>query len=196
MRNSPRITWKYIHRIESACRGSTYNRAHEILAELEACIPRVWIFTQNVDGFHRAAGSKNVVDIHGDIHDLVCTRCTARERVEDFEHLPPLPRCSSCGAIVRPDVVLFDEYLSEDKVDVLYRELDRGFDIIFTVGTSSMFAYITDPIWVARRCGTPSVEIDPGLTEVSDLVDIKIPLPATYTLEMIWQIYSRRQSGE
>ena len=62
LRKKPEITWKYLSQIEKRCRAAKHNRAHEILAEMEERFDRVWILTQNIDGFHHAAGSKNVLD--------------------------------------------------------------------------------------------------------------------------------------
>jgi NAD-dependent deacetylase len=66
LRERPEVCWRYIHQIERACRGATWNRAHEVLAMMERRYERSWVLTQNVDAFHRRAGSKNVIDIHGD----------------------------------------------------------------------------------------------------------------------------------
>jgi hypothetical protein len=65
LRERPEVCWKYIHQIERACRGATWNRAHEVLALMEGRYERTWVLTQNVDGFHRRAGSKNVIEIPG-----------------------------------------------------------------------------------------------------------------------------------
>src|SRR5512146_115305 len=73
---APAIAWKYISQIERACRGAAFNRSHEVIAQMEQFFPRVLVLTQNVDGFHYQAGSKNVIDIHGDIHQLACTACS------------------------------------------------------------------------------------------------------------------------
>lgn len=91
LRHRPEITWKYLAAIEQACRGATFNRGHRVIAEMESAFPRVCILTQNVDGFHRLAGSQNVIDIHGDMHHLFCMECTYREEVEDYRDLnwPP-----------------------------------------------------------------------------------------------------------
>ena len=59
MRKNPALTWKYIQQIEAASRGASFNRAHSVLAEAERRFERVWVLTQNVDGLHRMAGSKN-----------------------------------------------------------------------------------------------------------------------------------------
>jgi len=87
MCTAPELTWKYLEQIAETCHGATYNRAHEVVAEMEKHFDRVWVLTQNVDGFHRAAGSEKVVDIHGDLHDLMCTACDFRETVSDYSEI-------------------------------------------------------------------------------------------------------------
>jgi NAD-dependent SIR2 family protein deacetylase len=79
MQSYPAVTWKYLAQIERACRGARSNPGHEVIAALEDQFDRVWTLTQNIDGLHRQAGSRNVIDIHGDLHDLYCTRCGFRE---------------------------------------------------------------------------------------------------------------------
>ena len=193
MRRDPALTWKYLGQIESACRGARFNRAHAVVAEMENHFERVWTLTQNVDGFHRAAGSRNVIDIHGDLHRLMCTACTFRETVEDFRRLTLPPLCPRCEAMLRPDVVLFGEMLPLDKVQRLKEELAAGFDCVFTVGTSSLFPYISGPVQAASRLGRPTIEINPGSSDVSHLVDVKVPLGAARGLDLIWSSYRKQE---
>jgi NAD-dependent deacetylase len=182
----PEITWHYIARLEKAVRNAKPNRGHEIIAELESK-HEVVVLTQNVDGFHRAAGSSRVIDIHGDCHYLVCTRCGHREIRADYSGLELPPKCQECGSLVRPEIVLFEELLPPDKVDELGRELARGFDAYFTIGTTSVFPYIAQPIVDAARSGKLSVEINPEPTEVSEIVDIALRTGAVRALRAIFE---------
>lgn len=129
LQNHPEITWKYLLKIEQRCRQATYNRAHEVIAQMEQHFKRVWVLTQNIDGFHQRAGSKNVVDIHGDAHKLVCPSCGWHAVVDDYRGVSIPPLCPECKNIVRPDVVFFGEMLPADKTQLLMRELEIGFDI-------------------------------------------------------------------
>ena len=183
----PELTWKYVFEIEKACRGAVFNRGHQIIAALEAQKPGTWVLTQNIDGLHRRAGSRNLIEIHGHLWDLYCRRRDYAEQVEDFSGLDLPPRCPQCGGLVRPDVVFFGEMLPEDKVEQLYRELDRGFDMVFSVGTTSVFPYITEPVLQARRQGWPTVEINPGVTEISEIVDFRVGMGAMEALVALWE---------
>ncbi len=186
MRRNPALTWKYIHQIEASARGASFNRAHAILAEAERRFERACVLTQNVDGLHRKAGSTNVIDIHGDVHQLLCTACRYEATVEDYSELAPLPRCPDCRAPLRPDVVLFGELLPLSKVETMERELQRGFDVVFSIGTTSVFPYIARPVVEARMRRTPTVEINPGETVVSEEVDVKLRMRAAEACEAIW----------
>lgn len=181
----PAITWKYIHQIELACRDKTYNQAHAVIAELQDRFEAVWVLTQNVDGYHQAAGSKNVIEIHGNLHDLHCTCCNYEERVTDYSALQIPPQCPVCKSLVRPRVVMFGELLPEAEIAVLSQQLKQGFDLIFSIGTTSVFPYIAGPVELAADYGIPTVEINPDDTEVSHLVSYKLDCGAVEAMQMI-----------
>lgn len=181
----PELTWKYIHQIERACRGARFNDAHAAVAWMERRIERVWVLTQNVDGFHKAAGSTNVIDIHGDIHRLICTECSYEEEVDDYSHLAPCPRCPQCESMIRPDVVLFGEILPTKKVEAYRRELDRGFDVVVSIGTSAQFPYIAQPVMVAASGGVPTIDINPERTPLADIAAVRLEMPAVDALQAI-----------
>jgi NAD-dependent deacetylase len=181
----PDITWRYLAQIESGCRGAMPNDAHHAIVRLERHLDRVMTFTQNVDGLHRAAGSRDLIEIHGNLHDLMCTACAYRERVVDLagRDIPPL--CPACGSMLRPDVVLFGEALPEGGMARLIDALQTGFDMVFSIGTSSLFPYILQPVIYARQSGTPTVEINPATTPMSALVDYHLPLGAVAAMRAI-----------
>jgi len=187
LQSRPQVTWKYLSQIEKNCRQAAFNRAHAVIAEMEKKFPRVWVLTQNIDGFHQAAGSRNVIDIHGDMHKLLCPKCAWRKTIRDFTEISIPPLCPRCNTVVRPEVVFFGEMLPADKLQVLLQELKKSFDIYFSVGTTSVFPYISQPMLEAKDAGRPTVEINPSRTEVSDFVDIRLPLRAKEALEAIWR---------
>ncbi|MCM8796385.1 MAG: NAD-dependent protein deacylase [Candidatus Omnitrophica bacterium] len=189
LRNKPEVTWKYLAQIEENCRNATYNRAHEVIAEMERNFERVWVLTQNIDGFHHAAGSKNIIDIHGDTHHLICVSCGWRSAVKDYAGLKIPPLCPRCSHIVRPEVVFFGEELPYEKLRILYEQLNQGFDIYFSVGTTSVFPYIQEPIIQAKNQNKPTVEINPDKTLISDFVDIKLSMTAAAALDALWREY-------
>lgn len=174
----PDITWKYLAQIEANCRGAGPNAAHFAIAELERRHPGSMVFTQNVDGLHRIAGSRNLVEIHGSLHRLRCTECGRGREVADYAGLDLPPACPACGGLLRPDVVLFGEELPMAGIDRLEQALASGFDLVFSIGTTSVFPYVAGPVLWARHIGIPTVEINPGHSEVSDLVDFRLRMGA------------------
>jgi NAD-dependent deacetylase len=194
-RARPAWTWKYLRQIEQACRGAKFNRGHAVIAEMEQHFPRVWTLTQNVDGFHRDAGSRNIIAIHGELHQVRCSACPWRETVRDYSHLTDLPRCASCSAVLRPDVVLFGEMLPDAGLGELQHQLREGFDLVFSIGTTSLFPYISYPVEVARQRDKPTVEINPGTTPVSALVRYRLALGAAVALDAIWTRYKEKHGS-
>jgi NAD-dependent deacetylase len=192
MTTRPEITWQYILELERPARQAVPNRGHEVIALMESHFDAVWTVTQNVDGLHRRAGSRRVLDVHGDLHDLACTRCDHSESVFDYDGLEVPPRCPKCQGILRPDVVLFGEELPELKMGRLWSEVQAGFDVVFSIGTSSLFPYVAAPVLEARKRGIPTVEINPESTAVTRRVDHKIAGGAAEALDRIWQQYLAR----
>lgn len=174
MRKRPALCWKYIHQIESSCRGAGPNAAHAALASLQQRFESFTVLTQNIDGFHRAAGSRDLIEIHGRIHELWCVECGAEREVADYAGLDIPPACARCGGLERPRVVLFGEMLPEPALLRLQAVMDEGVDAVLSIGTTSVFPYIAAPVLMARRRGIPSIEINPGRTEVSDLVGLRL----------------------
>lgn len=183
---NPAITWKYLHQIERCCRGARFNEAHALIAKWQDAF-EVCVLTQNIDGFHRSAGSQNLIEIHGDIHDLLCTGCDYTATVPDYSALDLPPVCPRCRALVRPRVVLFGEALPSGAIQHLYRELDQGFDLVFSIGTTSVFPYIAGPVVQARQAGIPTVEINPVDTGVTGFVNYKLASGAAASLRAIDQ---------
>ena len=101
LKRRPEIAWKYLAEIGRATQGKTFNRGHEVIAQIEDRFDRVWTLTQNIDGFHRQAGSNNLIEVHGDLHELLCTACEHREKANDFHACASRPAVRnvdrSCG---------------------------------------------------------------------------------------------------
>ena len=185
MAEQPATCWKYLGEVEAACRGAQPNPGHQAIAALEAHVDRVVVLTQNVDGLHTAAGSTDVIEIHGNLHRLRCTGCGWRKEVTDYAGLRIPPRCPECGELVRPDVVLFGEMLPMVALNALEQELREGFDVVFSIGTTSVFPYIAEPVIRAGHHRRMTVEINPGDTEVSHLVHHRIRAEAGPVLQRI-----------
>ncbi|MBD3264030.1 MAG: NAD-dependent protein deacylase [Candidatus Omnitrophica bacterium] len=190
LRVRPELTWKYLLQLEERCRNAKFNTAHKIIAQMDDYFDYVRVFTQNIDGFHKAAGSKNVTDIHGDMHILYCESCSWRKYFDDYSKLSLLPLCPECEKPIRPEVVFFGEMLPVSKIDSFTGEVDT-FDVYFSIGTTGVFPYIKYPFLVAHQLNRPVVEINPSDTELSALADIKISEGATDALAKIWELYKK-----
>jgi len=182
LQERPSLCWKYIRQIEEAGRGAMPSAGHRAIAALQTKRREVWVLTQNVDGLHTLAGSRRVIDIHGDIKALRCTRCGDERRVSSYENLEAIPHCRECGGMLRPKVVLFGERLPVAKLERLDHELGIGFDVVVNVGTSAVFTYIARPTWITNEKGALTVEVDPGETRLSQLVDIRFRRRASEVL--------------
>lgn len=112
------------------------NRAHYALARLEEIGRLHAVITQNIDGLHQRAGSRRVYELHGSVHRNYCTRCNAYYGIDDFIRLAdPIPHCERCGAVIKPDVVLFEEPLDNEVVAGALQAL-READMLIIGGTS------------------------------------------------------------
>lgn len=101
------------HREKLVIDGVKPNRAHLRLAELEKEGKLRAVITQNIDGLHQAAGSRNVLELHGTIMKAYCSRCRKPYSADEMNHGSGIPRCT-CGGVIRPDIVLYEEPLDED----------------------------------------------------------------------------------
>jgi NAD-dependent deacetylase len=131
-RRDPERVWEFYGRRLGVLADTKPNAAHVALAQLERDGLLQAVITQNVDGLHRAAGSRNVIEVHGTIATASCPRCGRRE---DPRQLLPLPRCADCGAVLKPDVVMFGELLDPATIDRA-TELARQAALLLVVGSS------------------------------------------------------------
>jgi NAD-dependent deacetylase len=189
----PEITWKYMLRIGEAVVKCQPNPAHKIIAQWEKDFAlrggNVLVFTQNIDGYHRLAGSENVLEIHGTLSELICTKCAWETSLDlQASHHPLLqdavPKCPKCHAVIRPRIILFEEMLPRQVLAQFAEEFagGSGFDMVFSIGTSAMFPYITEPVYEAIRHGITTVEINPAMGELSHRVAYHMPMGAADAL--------------
>lgn len=123
------------YRNKMICLTAKPNAAHKKLAELEQAGRLLAIVTQNIDGLHQMAGSRNVLELHGSVHRNICRSCGAVYDAEWVMMTNGIPHCDKCGGMVKPDVVLYEESLSEE---VLTRSISAiaSADLLIVGGTS------------------------------------------------------------
>jgi NAD-dependent protein deacetylase/lipoamidase len=134
-RRDPARMWEFYARRVEMLADAMPNAGHHALAELEE---RGWVravVTQNVDGLHRGAGSRQVVEVHGSLREAECVRCGARVPLKDALAQLPLPRCPECGEVLKPAVVMFGELLPIDAIERAQR-LAAEAGLLLVVGSS------------------------------------------------------------
>jgi len=189
-RQFPDLFWQFIiDKLESLMRAEP-NRAHYALAELERMGKLSSIITQNVDGLHFKAGSKNVIELHGNMREAVCLGCGRTISMEEAmgmakrNHLPP--RCE-CGGVLKPSVVLFNEPLPEEAYKRALSE-SRTCDLMLVVGTSLRVypaAYLPA---IAKQRGARLAIINMEPTPFDDVADVVIQARAGEALPAIVDI--------
>ncbi|MBN1138640.1 MAG: NAD-dependent deacylase [Anaerolineae bacterium] len=193
----PRLVWEWYDWRRSLIAGCRPNAAHHTLAQMERRFDDWTLITQNVDGLHQMAGSRNVVELHGNIWRMRCTReCQAPWEDRTVPLLTSsriLPTCTRCGGLARPDVVWFGESLPGDALAAALAAAQRC-QVMLVVGTSTVVQPAASLPLVALRQGAYVVEINPQPTPLSDAVDEVIREPAALALPRWWQTWQRRVS--
>ena len=138
---------------------------HYILARIEQECPRVTIVTQNIDGMHQRAGSRNVIELHGSLWRL---KCAVHGISEDLGETFKTRKCSDCGAWLRPDIVWFGDYLSPDVTDEAARVINNC-DLFISIGTSGVVYPAAGFPKIAKNRGARCIEINPEANEASYL---------------------------
>lgn len=166
---NPKEVWRFYEWRRAKLREARPNAGHVALARMENVIPRMTLVTQNVDGLHRAAGSRNLIELHGTILKTRCTGCGANETGPDapFPEIPP--RCA-CGGLLRPDVVWFGEMLPEGAFEAA-AEAASDSAVFLVVGTSSVVAPASSLATIAARGGAKVFEINPMMTPLASSAD-------------------------
>ena len=179
-RRNPRLVWDWYAWRRKLVSRAEPNAGHRALAVLEGRVSDFVLITQNVDGLHRRAGSRNVVELHGNIGRVKCSR--ENTMVEHWtEASDEVPRCARCGALLRPDVVWFEETLPADALRAA-EDAARRCQILLVVGTSAeVYPAAALPDY-AKSAGATIVEINPNPTPLSDAADYVLRAPAGVVL--------------
>jgi NAD-dependent deacetylase len=167
----PKFVWEWYEERRRGIAATRPNAGHEALARIEERAPAFTLITQNVDGLHDAAGSKNVIKLHGDIWGLRCTKCGG-ERVSRGE-LNDLPPYCECGGMLRPGVVWFGEDLPPGAMERAADAVRRA-EVLIVAGTSAQVYPAAGLIPLALRGGATVIEINPEQTDFSDDVTIAL----------------------
>lgn len=150
------------------------NAAHLKLAELEKAGKLTAVVTQNIDGLHQAAGSRNVYELHGSVHRNTCQKCGRKFDAHYMAGTTGIPHCDACGGSIKPDVVLYEEGLDQETVDGAVRAI-RNADMMI-VGGTSLVVYPAAGLLRYFR-GDKLVLINKGATGMDSDADLLISEP-------------------
>jgi NAD-dependent protein deacetylase/lipoamidase len=183
-RADPVKVWSFYALRFRALTEAQPNAGHLAIAELERAGHVQAVVTQNIDLLHERAGSRDVVEVHGSIRTSSCGRCGARYGVEDVVKLladESAPRCTSCGEVLKPDVVFFGELLPPAAIDRAY-ELARSAGLLLVVGSALEVWPVSQLPGETLRSGGQVAIVNKGPTSFDERAILKIEGGAGETL--------------
>jgi NAD-dependent deacetylase len=173
----PALVWRFYNARRAAMHAVAPNPGHIALAALERRFAnRFTLATQNIDGLHQSAGSRNVLELHGRLSRVRCTAC-AYLADRPGEVLPDLPHCPECGSLLRPDVVWFEEMLPHGVWREAYKAAEAC-DCFLVVGTSAVVFPAAGLIEVAAASRARILEFNLERTAASSRVDLGLYGPS------------------
>ena len=185
-RRDPRKVWEfYALRLDVLARAEP-NDGHLALAELERRGLVQAVITQNIDGLHQRAGSQNVVEVHGSIRTASCLECGENAALEQA-----LPVCPRCGAIMKPDVVMFGELLPVEAMERAV-ELAQGAGLLLVVGSTLEVYPVAGLPDETLAAGGALAIVNRGRTPYDSLAAVKVDAGAGETLRNVVAECSRR----
>lgn len=190
-RRDPRLVWEWYQWRRGLVSNAQPNPGHTALAEMAGLVAGFTLVTQNVDGLHQQAGSRGVLELHGNILRSKCfEEDVVVESWEDDGQVPP--RCPHCGGLLRPDVVWFGEGLPRGVIEQAVLAAEQA-EVFLSVGTSSVVQPAASLPLYARRGGGLVVEINPTETPLSSLADFRVPHPSGEALpELVRRVWGRK----
>lgn len=172
-RENPEEFYRF-YRDKMLCLDAKPNMAHIKLAELEKAEKLKAIITQNIDGLHQKAGSKNVLELHGSVHRNFCEHCHKFFDAEYILHSTGVPKCDACGGPIKPDVVLYEEGLDNDVIEQALYYISHADMLI--IGGTSLVVYPAAGL-VRYYNGHKLVLINKSSTDMDSSADLVIKEP-------------------
>ena len=171
---NPELVWEWYHWRQEIILKAKPNPAHYTLVEIERKFNKFLLLTQNVDDLHNRAGSKNILELHGNIFRARCLNCRkiVPHQIKPAEEMNNLPKCH-CGGLLRPDVVWFGEMIPQGIWQASFQFLNKA-DCVIICGTSGVVWPASAIPEIAKEHGAKTIEINIEPTPISDVVDISI----------------------
>lgn len=187
----PKLVWEWYEERRSNILNAKPNVGHTTIAELEK-YRKVSVLTQNIDGLHQSAGSKNVYELHGSIITIKCTVCDFKDKITSaFSTLPPMCKC---GNMLRPDVVWFGEALPQGTWESAIEDASTC-DTMIIVGTSLAVSPANLLPVYAKQNGATMIEVNIEKTQMSSQMDLSLQEPAAKALPEILGIILSGKTG-
>lgn len=181
---NPKLVWEWYDWRRGIISQKEPNPGHKVLARWDKFFPSFSLITQNIDGLHQKAGSRNILELHGNIWKLRCTEeGTITENFDaPLKEIPPL--CPDCGAILRPHIVWFGESLSPTILQKAFL-LSSECDVMFVIGTSALVQPAASLPFTAAEANAKIVEINPDPTPLTSYADFSFRGKAGEILPLI-----------
>jgi NAD-dependent deacetylase len=190
-KRDPKLVWEwYVERRKMIAEAQPH-AGHHAVAVLEPMFDEFLLLTQNIDNLHRKAGSKTIVELHGNIFRFKCF--DKHHPVEELPRTSEVPPRCHCGSMIRPDVVWFGENLSPDDIDRAFAGLSSC-EVILVVGTSGIVYPAAGFPHAAKTMGASVVEVNPEETPITDLADVFVRAPAGEALPVLVEQLSRARN--
>jgi NAD-dependent deacetylase len=182
----PAMVWEWYNYRFGMVEQASPNRGHLAIAEMETMFPQVTVITQNIDGLHQAAGSTDVVELHGSIRRYKCLdgRHTGFTRADLAAQSQTPPLCPHCGALLRPDVVWFGELLPADAIQRAW-DLCGSCDAMLVVGTSGEVEPAASLPIHAATSGALVIDVNPDRDQTARWADIFLRGPGGVVLPQL-----------
>jgi len=169
----PKLVWEWYEWRRKLIKDSKPNPGHYALADFEQQVSDYTLITQNIDGLHQLAGSRNIVEMHGNLWQIRCTRCGNIEQNFEvpFKELPPL--CKNCNSLGRPNIVWFGEVIPMPIIDKSLMAIENC-QVMLIIGTSGVVEPAASMGLIAKQTGKTIIEINLEPTPNSNFYDLSI----------------------
>lgn len=172
--SDPALVWRWYRWRRELVAKAAPNAGHVALVRLAERVPKLTLITQNVDGLHQRAGSRDVIEFHG---NLFVDRCFDEGVAVDIDSDQNVPTCPGCGAYVRPGVVWFGENIPSAALDASFAAV-ADCDVFLSVGTSSLVYPAAGLVDIAREAGALTVEVNPEASDAAACFDVRLEGPS------------------
>ncbi len=186
-KSHPEESWRVFLELYDSMRGVKPNPAHYALAELEKHGIIKVIITQNIDGLHQEAGSRKVIELHGNLKNAICIKCGHRiPLIEAIKQARTgrVPRCPKCNGLLKPDVVFFGERLPLEAINEALKHAVEA-DLVLVAGSSLWVSPANQIPLIAKEHGAKIIIVNIGETRFDWIADVRIKAPVEEVLPLI-----------